>query len=62
FGSQFFDPKNKEPETFISKQDFMEFIESRAKVYGFRIGKSYGEAFFTEEHIELDLVHRLKHH
>lgn len=62
FGSQFFDPKNKEPETFISKQDFMEFIESRAKVYGFRIGKSYGEAFFTEEHIELDLVHKLKHH
>ncbi|MCA0389881.1 MAG: bacillithiol biosynthesis deacetylase BshB1 [Bacteroidetes bacterium] len=61
FSSQFFDPKNKEPETFISKQGFLDFIESRSKLYGFRIGKDYGEAFYSEEAIELDLVHKLKH-
>jgi bacillithiol biosynthesis deacetylase BshB1 len=60
FSSQFFDPKNKEPETFISKPGFLEFVKSRAQVYGFRIGKDYGEPFYSEEAIELDLVSKLK--
>lgn len=62
FSSQFFDPKNKEPETFISKPGFVEYIKSRSQVYGFKIGKDYGEPFLCEEAIELDIISKLKHH
>jgi len=55
YSTQFFDPKSKEPETFISSPDFITYIEARAKFYGFQIGKKYGEPFFSEEKIELDL-------
>jgi N-acetylglucosamine malate deacetylase 1 len=60
FATQFFDPKSKEPETFISRPEFLSYIESRAKTYGFQIGKLYGEPFFCEEKIELDLAAFLK--
>lgn len=60
FKSQFHDPKNKEPETFISQPGFMEFIKSRAKFYGFKIGKEYGEPFYCEENIEYDFSADLK--
>jgi bacillithiol biosynthesis deacetylase BshB1 len=55
YATQFFDPKSIEPETFISQPDFLKFIESRAQVYGFKIGKLYGEPFFCEENIEYDI-------
>jgi len=55
YSTQFFDPKSKEPETFISTPDFINYIEARAKFYGFQIGKKYGEPFYSEEKIELDL-------
>jgi bacillithiol biosynthesis deacetylase BshB1 len=55
YSSQFFNPKSTEPETFISKPGFIQYIESRAQFYGFQIGKQYGEPFFCEERIELDL-------
>lgn len=60
YGSQFFNPKSKEPETFISRPNFMRYIDSRASFYGFQIGKSYGEPFYSEEKIELDLFPLLK--
>lgn len=55
YATQFYDPKSVEPETFISQPGFIRFIESRAQFYGFKIGKAYGEPFFCEEEIELDL-------
>ena len=55
YSSQFFNPKSTEPETFISKPGFIQYIESRAQFYGFQIGKQYGEPFFCEEKIELDI-------
>lgn len=55
FSTQFHNPKSLEPETFISKPQFINYIQSRAVFYGFQIGKNYGEAFFSEEDIELDL-------
>lgn len=55
YSTQFFNPKSIEPETFISQPNFMKFIESRAKLYGFKIGKDYGEPFFCEEDIELSI-------
>ncbi len=45
FSSQFFDPQNEEPETFISKPGFLEFLEGRCKSWGHAIGKTYGEGF-----------------
>ncbi len=60
YSSQFYDPKSKEPETFISRPDFFKYLESRANFYGFQIGKSYGEPFFCEEKTELDLLSLLK--
>lgn len=54
YSTQFYNPESKEPETFISKQDFILFLEARARYYGFKIGKNYGEPFFCEEKIEYD--------
>jgi N-acetylglucosamine malate deacetylase 1 len=60
YETQFYDPKSKEPETFISRPEFISYIEARAKFYGFQIGKLYGEAFFCEEKIEMDLSDLVK--
>lgn len=60
FKTQFFDPESTEPETFISQPNFLKFVESRAQVYGFRIGKSYGEPFYCEEDIEMNISNLLK--
>lgn len=47
FKSQFFNPEYQagedEPETFISNPDFFEWVEARARVYGYRVGATYGE-------------------
>jgi N-acetylglucosamine malate deacetylase 1 len=45
--SQFFNPKSKDPETKLSRPEFLESIETRAKYYGQRIGVKYGEPFMT---------------
>jgi N-acetylglucosamine malate deacetylase 1 len=60
FETQFFDPKSKDPETFISRPEFLSYVESRAQFYGFQIGKHYGEAFYCEEKLELDIIGMLK--
>jgi bacillithiol biosynthesis deacetylase BshB1 len=54
FESQFHNSKLKEEETFINTPEFLEYIESRAKFYGFQIGKKYGEPFHCEEAIDYD--------
>ncbi|HAY34093.1 MAG TPA: bacillithiol biosynthesis deacetylase BshB1 [Bacteroidetes bacterium] len=53
YSTQFYDPKSTEPETFISRPEFLDFIESRANFYGFKIGKKYAEPFATEGDVEL---------
>ncbi len=55
YNTQFHNPESREPETFISQPIFLQFLEARAKYFGFKIGKNYGEAFFSEEEIELDI-------
>jgi len=59
YKTQFYNPKSKEPETFISHPNFIKYIEARAVFYGFSIGKNYGEPFYTEEPLDLDLVNYL---
>lgn len=55
YATQFHNPESKEPETFISSPEFIDYIEARAKFYGFQIGKKFGEPFYCEEKIELNL-------
>ena len=51
FKSQFYDPSSKEPDTYISSPQFLEFIEARCRQWGQAIGTSYGEGFTVERHI-----------
>lgn len=51
FKSQFFDPENKEPASFISSEEFLDFIEARAREYGHSINVKYGEGFTVERMI-----------
>ncbi len=54
FSSQFFDPNSDEPATYISSQDFMGFVRSRASEMGHLIGATYGEGFVTEKPLRVD--------
>ncbi|MEM9997548.1 MAG: bacillithiol biosynthesis deacetylase BshB1 [Bacteroidota bacterium] len=47
FASQFHNPDYEaaadEPETYVSNPGFFRWVEARARVYGYRIGATYGE-------------------
>ncbi|MEM6288917.1 MAG: bacillithiol biosynthesis deacetylase BshB1 [Bacteroidota bacterium] len=49
FKSQFYVPGEAAsadgPQTYISNPDFLAWVEARARVYGYRIGATYGEPF-----------------
>jgi N-acetylglucosamine malate deacetylase 1 len=45
--SQFFDPKSKDPETILSRPEFLERIETDCEYYGKKIGVKYGEPFYS---------------
>ena len=45
FESQFFDPNNTAPNTYISSPQFLQMIEARAIDWGHAIGVEYGEGF-----------------
>lgn len=51
FKSQFFDPRNTSPDTYISNPEFLPFIEARAREMGHKIGTTFGEGFTKERHI-----------
>jgi bacillithiol biosynthesis deacetylase BshB1 len=55
YSSQFYNPRSKEPKTFISDKKFLKFIEARAKSHGFQIGVNYAEPYFSEEKIKLNI-------
>jgi len=51
FKSQFYDPNSTEPDTFISSENFLKFIEARALELGHRIGAKYGEGFTVQRYL-----------
>ncbi len=53
YGSQFYNPNSKEPETPISSNDFMLFLEARMREMGRLIGCKYGEGFFSATPISI---------
>jgi len=54
FKSQFYDPDSAEPQTPISKRSYIDFIKSRARVYGNFIGVEFGEGFTVSHPIGLN--------
>ncbi|WP_200978684.1 bacillithiol biosynthesis deacetylase BshB1 [Echinicola sp. 20G] len=60
FKSQFYDPSNQEPESFISSKEFFDFTEARAKEFGHRINVKYGEGFTVERMVGVDDLFQLK--
>lgn len=67
FGSQFYRPGavRNEPDTFISSPQFLQYVEARAKLLGYRINAEYGEGFrvanmpLGTDNL-MDLLHREK--
>ncbi len=55
YSTQFYNPGSKEPKTYISDKKFIEYIETRARFYGFHIGAEYGEPFYTEEKLNISI-------
>ncbi|WP_266205387.1 bacillithiol biosynthesis deacetylase BshB1 [Pontibacter kalidii] len=51
FKSQFHNPDDTSPNTYISSPEFLEFITARAKELGHAIGVTYGEGFTKERHL-----------
>ncbi|MEO8168949.1 MAG: bacillithiol biosynthesis deacetylase BshB1 [bacterium] len=47
FNSQFYDPRSKERDTILSSPDFMEMLRTRFEYFGDRIGRKYGEPFYS---------------
>lgn len=60
FKSQFYDPNSKEPQSFISSEEFLDFIEARAREFGHSIMVKYGEGFTVERMIGVDDLFDLK--
>ena len=56
FKSQFYNPKSKEPATFIASKNFIDMIEARGRHFGALIGASYGEGFVTKQPPKVDDV------
>ena len=52
--SQFHDPDSTEPETFISRPEFLEEVEAQGRYYGSLIGARYGEPFVVREYLSID--------
>ncbi len=49
FKSQFFDPKSKEPDTYISSPDFLNALEARCREFGKSIQVTYAEGFTSKK-------------
>ena len=47
FKSQFYNPESTEPQTILSTPEFLEMLRTRMAYYGDRIGKKYGEPFYS---------------
>lgn len=47
YKSQFFNPGSNEPQSYISGEAFMKFLESRTREHGHMIGAEFGEGFIS---------------
>ena len=54
YRSQFYNPDYEGEQTFISSSNFMEMLEARSRIHGWRTGIQYAEPFWVKETIVLD--------
>ncbi len=54
YRSQLYDPNSKEPGTFLSTPEFLEMLRTRFEYFGDRIGRKYGEPFFSIEMVRVE--------
>ena len=59
YASQFFNSNSREPETHISSERFIKFIEARAREMGNKIGVEFGEGFTSDRVIGLSQLRDL---
>ena len=59
YKSQFYDPESQERQTVLSTPGFLEMLHTRLSYYGDKIGKKYGEPFFSPHAVEVDDISRL---
>lgn len=59
YSSQFFDPKNKQPETPITSKNFIDSIEYRARDLGRLVGVEFAEGYTTERYVMVDNLDKL---
>ncbi|HEY6952992.1 MAG TPA: bacillithiol biosynthesis deacetylase BshB1, partial [Bacteroidota bacterium] len=45
--SQFHNPRSKDPETILSRPEFLDHIKTDAEYFGKKIGVKYGEPFYS---------------
>lgn len=60
YGSQFYDPASKEPETVISSKGFKDSLIARTKEWGRQIYVEHGEGFLKERVLGVDKLIDLK--
>ena len=48
YQSQFFNPDSPEPQSYISGEPFMKFLEARTREHGHMIGVEFGEGFISK--------------
>ncbi len=60
YGSQFYDPNNKEPVSPITSKNFLDSIRYRAQDLGRLIGAEAGEGFTVERFVAVDNLGKLK--
>lgn len=59
YASQFYNPHSTEPETSISRKDFFNVVESKARVWGRYISVEYAEGFIVNRLIGVEDIVKL---
>ena len=59
YSSQFFDPESEEPETLISKKNFLDMIYNRSLDFGRLIGVAHAEGFTSNKSIGANSINDL---
>jgi len=49
YRTQFYDPQSREPQTFISSPEFLDFIKGRASHFGVPLGVKYAEGYTSKK-------------
>ncbi len=59
YGSQFYDPNSKEPETPITSKNFTDSVKYRANDLGRLIGVEFAEGFTSERYVAVENLSKL---